>query len=158
MTDSDTKATSDLDDVIARVFYVAKKRKIIVRPMKLQKLLFFAYGWYAGTAGKRLFQEEFEAWPYGPVIPDIYHRYKNYGAEEIIERGKKRNLGDPAAHLMVDDAVKEYGVASDIGLSNITHEEGSPWNQVWKNNNSSFRHRKVIPFDMIRDFYQKKAR
>ena len=158
MIDSDTGATADLNDVISRIFYVAKKRAIIVRPMKLQKLLFFAYGWYAGTAEKRLFEEEFEAWPYGPVIPEVYRRYRRYGAEEIDEPGEEKNLGDPKAHIMVDDAVREYGVASDIGLSNITHERGSPWDQVWEeHNDGSLHHRGVIPFQIIRDFYQKKA-
>ena len=165
MINSDTRATSNLDDVISRIFYIAQKRKIIlkkreivVRPMKLQKLLFFAYGWYAGTAGKRLFKEEFEAWPYGPVIPEVYRQYKKYGAGEITEHGEKRDLGDPTAHLMVDDAVREYGIASDIGLSNITHEKGSPWDQVWKSSDGSLRHREVISFEIIRDFYQIKAR
>ena len=157
MTNPDTRAISNLDDVISRVFYVAQKKAILVRPMKLQKLLFFAYGWYAGTADKRLFEEEFEAWPYGPVIPEVYRRYKRYGAGEIDERGKKRNLGDPNAHLMVDDAVREYGVASDIGLSNITHEKGSPWDQVWKDSDTSLRCREIIPFHIIRDFYRTKS-
>ncbi len=151
------EVTSNLSDVISRIFFMSKRNKIAIRPMKLQKLLFFSYGWYAGKTKNKLFIENFEAWPYGPVIPQVYYRYRSWGASEISIKGKKIDLGDEKANYMVDSAVEAYGISTDVGLSNITHEKGSPWNKVWQEDNASASDlRSIIPFASIRDFYKAK--
>ena len=43
--------------------------------MKLIKILWFAYGFWLALTKKRLFDEQFEAWRYGPVVPSIYHEF-----------------------------------------------------------------------------------
>ena len=45
-------------------------------PLKLQKLLYFAQGFSYAFYDKELFNDDFEAWVHGPVIPSIYHEYK----------------------------------------------------------------------------------
>ncbi len=40
--------------------------------MKLHKLLYYAAGWHLGFTGEPLFDEDIEAWQYGPVVPSIY--------------------------------------------------------------------------------------
>lgn len=53
-------------------------------PMKLQKLCYYAQGIYMATQdGEPLFEEDFEAWTYGPVIPALYDEYKEYGWRSI---------------------------------------------------------------------------
>lgn len=47
-------------------------------PLKLQKLLYFAQGFSYAFYDKELFNDDFEAWVHGPVIPSIYHEYKSY--------------------------------------------------------------------------------
>src|SRR4051812_15500625 len=55
-----------------------------VNPMKLQKLLYFSYGWYmAYFPYKKLFSARVQAWKYGPVIEEIYHDVKSYGNYSI---------------------------------------------------------------------------
>ena len=44
--------------------------------LRLQKLLYFAQGWYLSRYGKPLFQDEIEARKYGPVVPKIYETYR----------------------------------------------------------------------------------
>ncbi len=147
--------TSNLSDVISRVFFMSKRNKIAIRPMKLQKLLFFSYGWYAGKTGNKLFTDGFEAWPYGPVIPFVYHRYSEWGADAINEKGREIDLGDEEANSLVDSAVVKYGPWSDMALSDITHKRGSPWFAVWQKNIDPHI-RNPIDFENIRDFYNKK--
>jgi len=50
---------------------------------KLQKLLYYAQGVYLAKYNKPLFKEEIEAWRHGPVTPDLYHRFKDYGSGHI---------------------------------------------------------------------------
>jgi len=68
-------------------FFVRKGllEKITVSPMKLQKLIYFAHGWHLAFFDKPLIKEDIQAWAYGPVIPAIYHIYKNYGNTTIKE-------------------------------------------------------------------------
>ena len=50
-----------------------------VDQMKLQKLVFYAQGWYLAYNDSPLFEEDFYAWAHGPVIPNIYSETSGYG-------------------------------------------------------------------------------
>lgn len=65
-----------------------------VTPMKLQKLCYFAYGWYAGFMRSVkegdspdelfiLFDEDICAWKYGPVIKTVYNKFSSYKNSSI---------------------------------------------------------------------------
>ena len=43
-----------------------------VTNLKLQKLLYYAQGWYLAFFDEPLFDERIEAWLHGPVVPPIY--------------------------------------------------------------------------------------
>ena len=42
--------------------------------LKLNKLLYYAQGAFLARTGHPLFHNTMEAWPLGPVIPDVYHK------------------------------------------------------------------------------------
>ncbi|MDQ6665177.1 MAG: DUF4065 domain-containing protein, partial [Acidobacteriota bacterium] len=58
-------------------------------PMGIQKLVFFAHGWHLALVGSPLIEQRVEAWEYGPVIPDIYHAFKEFGAGAIKSHAQK---------------------------------------------------------------------
>ena len=47
--------------------------------LKLQKLLYYMQGYYLAVFGKPLFEEDIEAWQYGPVVPKSYDKFSTYG-------------------------------------------------------------------------------
>ena len=47
--------------------------------LKLQKLIYYSQAWSLALNGIALFEEDFEAWAHGPVIPEVYQEYKEYG-------------------------------------------------------------------------------
>ena len=67
-------------------YYIEKFGKEI-SPIKLQKSLYFCFAYWGGFVRKSkladteitinksdwLFDEDIEAWVYGPVVPDVYH-------------------------------------------------------------------------------------
>lgn len=56
-------------------------------PLALQKMLYLAHMQHLGeTGGSPLINEAFEAWDYGPVIPELYQNVKMFG------RGKVRDI------------------------------------------------------------------
>ena len=67
-----------------------------VNPMKLQKLLYFSYGWYLALtdANDRLFDAKIQAWKYGPVVENIYHDVKQYGNYPITAPISKFLIGE----------------------------------------------------------------
>jgi len=71
---------------IAKYFLLrASKDGDLISPLKMQKLVYFAYALYLVRAKgkKKLFEESIEAWPAGPVIPSLYRELKKYGSMPI---------------------------------------------------------------------------
>lgn len=65
---------TEVEQAFACVNYFISKltENNILNNTKIQKLLYFAFGFHYQLYGKRLFPNEIQAWPYGSVIPDVY--------------------------------------------------------------------------------------
>ena len=40
--------------------------------LRVNKLLYFAQAWSVVRRNKPLFEEDMQAWKYGPVVPEVY--------------------------------------------------------------------------------------
>ena len=54
-----------------------------LRPLKLQKLLYYAAGYFGAAYGEPLLDSTIEAWDYGPVVPEIYREFRDCGSAPI---------------------------------------------------------------------------
>jgi len=54
--------------------------------LKLQKLLYIAYGLHLCIYGENLFESEIQAWKLGPAVPDVYKEFKGFGNTPITTR------------------------------------------------------------------------
>ena len=53
-------------------------------PLKLQKILYYVQANYLATHnGVALFDDSIEKWQYGPVVPSVYHEFKDFGINHI---------------------------------------------------------------------------
>lgn len=71
---------------VAKYFLIrAEKDGELISPLKMQKLVYFAYALYlvSNKGKKKLFQERIQAWPAGPVVPSLYGELKKYGSTPI---------------------------------------------------------------------------
>ncbi len=71
---------------IAKYFLIrAEEDGSLISPLKMQKLVYFAYVSYLlkNKGRDRLFEEKIEAWPAGPVVPSLYRELKKYGSMPI---------------------------------------------------------------------------
>jgi len=93
--------------------------------MRLQKLLYYEQGYHLAMFDTPLFDEEIEAWMYGPVVPSVYDHYKNNGSQILPVEADNLELTDDENELFgnVYNAYREF---STLGLMNKTHKE-SPW-------------------------------
>ncbi len=48
-----------------------------ITPLKLQKLLYYAQGYYLASFGKSLFEEDFLKWEAGPVAESVLHQFSH---------------------------------------------------------------------------------
>lgn len=51
--------------------------------LKLNRLVYFAQAWSLEKFSRPLFEEEAEAWQYGPVIPSVYRAFRPCGRNRI---------------------------------------------------------------------------
>ncbi len=95
--------------------------------LKLQKLVYYAQGFYSAIFDKPLFNEEISAWTHGPVVPDLYHQYKHHGSNHIppIDNFDTGSLTKDEFEL-IKEVYDVFGQYSAWKLRNMTHEE-SPW-------------------------------
>nr|DAJ74723.1 MAG TPA: hypothetical protein [Caudoviricetes sp.] len=100
--------------------------------MKLQKLLYYAQGWYLATTNNELFPEDFEHWTYGPVCAEIYQAFRQYGSNPITVPA---NIGTIITEGELFDFINAiwnmYGHLNGLELSLQTHKE-DPWNSTDK--------------------------
>lgn len=119
--------------------------------MQLQKLVYFAHGAHLAAYGAPLIDDEVRAWDFGPVIPQLYERLREYGsgyvAPELI-RHREFTYGG-SAHQAVRSVWQAYREHDAWELSNLSHQYGSPWDQVW-NNGGRYG---VISDRITRDYY-----
>src|SRR3990167_5226316 len=47
--------------------------------LKVQKLLYYGEAWSQALTGEELLQEDLQAWAHGPVVPEVFREYRDYG-------------------------------------------------------------------------------
>lgn len=95
--------------------------------LKLQKLVYYAQGFSLALLGEPLFQNKMEDWMHGPVVPELYHRYKQYGNGAIPspESFDAEKFSEEQLELL-EEVWDVFGQFSAWKLRSMTHEE-SPW-------------------------------
>ncbi|MDQ7983234.1 MAG: DUF4065 domain-containing protein [Spiroplasma sp.] len=88
--------------------------------LKLQKMMFFAYIKYYEKYGEELFDDEFEAWVYGPVLPDLYYSF--YRLFLIEDNKDDQNIKDKNIKDVLNEVIKEYDNKGAFELVKISHE------------------------------------
>lgn len=132
-------------------FFVLKEEALSNK--KIQKLCYYAQGWYLGLKGIPFFNEDFEAWVHGPVCSDLYKGIRYSGT---LEKGDLNHLTD-ADKIFLKAIYEEYGKYSGLELSEMTHNE-PPWkitrgDTVWHENSN-----KIIEKKIIKDYFEEIAR
>lgn len=99
----------------------------LITPLKLQKLLYYAQGFFLAIYSKPLFHERVEKWKHGPVVPEVYHLYKENGGNAIPSPLKiDLTIFDDKTIELLDEVYRVYGQFSAFALKNLTHQE-PPW-------------------------------
>jgi uncharacterized phage-associated protein len=137
------------------ILHRARQEGIEIRPLKLQKLVYFLHGWGLATSGEPVVGELFEAWPYGPVLSSVYHEFKKFGSEPITDYAadidpatgekKKQMVGvnNKKFHALFEKVWSKYKGFTGVQLSTMTHADGTPWKEVRDNGGTYIQDDKI---------------
>ena len=147
----------------------AAEKKMEVTLLWLQKVIFYAHGWYLSKKERPLVVQEFEAWEYGPVVRSLWDALKGSGKKplppsarakrfDVIENAYKDidDQLDEEAKLFLKEIFDAYSLADAFDLSNATHVAGSPWDQIWNAPNGSVTVGMKMSNDEIRRWFKGK--
>lgn len=139
-----------------------------VSNMKLQKILYYLQGFSYSIFGEQLFCDEIEAWPYGPVVREVYIDFNVFGSDKIPAYNDVLefifSFEDDKANKEIKDYVSIFseGVrdflyrytdrllmfsASELVAS--THADGTPWASTFESNR-----KRIIPKETIKSYFE----
>lgn len=137
--------------------------------LKLQKLTYFAQGWWLAVMGSDLVTERPQVWRYGPVFQSLYSIFSPAGSNKITH--PKRTLLFRAGQMptlegedtkderdLIEWIWGEYGNLTGAQLSDLTHKVGTPWWDIAVRENFQVPLNTVIPRDADWSYFSEMAR
>lgn len=137
-----------------------------VSNLKLQKILYFIQAYFLiNSEGKEpCFKEKIEAWDLGPVVPEAYREYKQYGGGDIPTitsylKFDAENSWDAERIVyadnviarkdckLIDEVVDRFSDYTATDLVNLTHNQ-APWKDAYVRNQNN-----EITVEAIRDYF-----
>ena len=95
-----------------------------VTPLKLQKLLFYSQVWYFIKHGKLLFDDEIEAWVLGPVVYNVWDKFRFIRRGDVINRRHiQKEITDSQVVNHLNEIWGIYGEYTGLELVDLTHDE-----------------------------------
>ena len=113
--------------------------------LKLQKLLYYAQGGFLAVYDRPLFPEAIRAWEHGPVVPQVYHEYKQFGAGPIPFERVDLERYSPEIREVLDEVDSVYGQFTAAKLRAMTHSE-PPWRDTPLND--------IITHETLKEFFK----
>lgn len=102
----------------------------VMTPLKLQKIVYYAQAWHLALVEEPLMNAEFQAWAHGPVNPQLYHEYKDYGWSSIpYPDDFNAEVIDKDNEAFLDEVWEVYGRYGAKYLEQLTHKE-KPWTEA----------------------------
>lgn len=148
------KATPEIQTIINYIL----NEVVEITPLALQKLLYFSQGLYLARHKTPLFNDNCEAWIHGPVYPEVYNQYKQYGYNPIEDEGvflkdDSARLSDSAKEIL-NLVINSFGIYSGKFLEKITHKE-TPWITARGGIESIEYSKNPIPKESIQSYFEK---
>ena len=155
-------------DVCRHVINYSNEQDYGVSNLKLQKLLYFIQAYFLTNKKDNTpcFDEKIEAWDFGPVVPEAYRQYKQYGSGDIptiksyilfdaddIWNSKRVGFTDNIIKdedkSLIDKVIDKFADYSATDLVSLTHRQ-SPWINAYAPHQYN-----EITIDAIREYFNK---
>lgn len=121
-------------DIAKYVIYKTNENNKEITQLKLQKILYFIEAYYMVAYDKKeLYKEDFYAWLYGPMVKEVYNKYKVFMCDSIPTEDDSENIILPEDVVeSVDFVLDTFGKYTVRQLIQIIHIKDSPWDNTDK--------------------------
>lgn len=130
------------------------KHYLHITHLRLQKLLYFIQAYFLMKSdGKRVaFNEELEAWDFGPVVPCIYHQYKRFGSGQIpFNDNSYAGIFSNDDKKTIEEVILHFKDKSSIYMMEVIHNQ-NPWKEAYNKQNLE----KIITKKSIYEYFAEK--
>ena len=155
-------------DVCRYIINYCHSKKYHISNLKLQKILYFTQAYFLSSHNNRkCFEEEIEAWDFGPVVPTAYREYLEFGSMNIylkdtyekLEYDKKKDtvefvtkyyntdVIDDKDKVLINRVVDEFANCSVTYLTQVTMNQ-KPFTSVYKQDEHN-----IIDTRMLREYF-----
>jgi uncharacterized phage-associated protein len=100
-----------------------------IQNLKLQKLLYYSQCLYLALYETPLFDDEFQAWRYGPVCPPVYRFYRDFEERQAMPIELEPIELDDDVWAVLDEVWQYFSPYRAWDLSGLTHQE-FPWKKA----------------------------
>ena len=112
--------------------------------LQLQKILYYVQKEFL-TNDLVAFDDDFEAWQFGPVIPEVYYLYCGFGATAIRMRYVTDIEKDYAN--TINPIVEKKRCLDPWFMVEDTHKPGKAWAEIYRN---GLGNHQIIPKELIK--------
>ena len=147
-----TSIESEIEVISEYIITIGKE----ITPLSLQKILYYAQGFYKAFFGKFLFEDDCQAWVHGPVYVNIYEKYKEFKSANIsidIDYDIEDIIVDEKREIL-DVIIKYFGYYNGKALEKMSHYE-TPWINARKGLLPTENSSNIINKEDIKDYFEK---
>ena len=130
----------------------------------MQKVLYFVQAYFLISTPEQCFKERIEAWDFGPVVPEAYREYKQFGSSNIpsvsyyvemnyedfwnskVKKFRDEIISD-SDKKRVEAVVDRFSDYSATELVEIAHHQ-APWMDVYV----PYRNNEITP-QAIKEYF-----
>ena len=128
------------------------KDKCQISNLQLQKILYYIQREFLQRLGKPAFTENIEAWPFGPVVPEVYYEFCGAGAMPIslcpeLEESFMQLLTEENRRI-IDSIIESKRKLNPWDMVSETHKPGGAWDSVYR---GGYGNRSTISRKQIRE-------
>ena len=118
--------------------------------LQLQKILFYIQREFLHRMNKPAFSESIEAWPFGPVVPEVYYYFCGAGAMRIgvcsVPNDDFLSMSKDD-RLIIDSIIERKRILNPWDMVAETHKQGGAWDSTYR---GGYGNRAIIPVSEIR--------
>lgn len=139
----------DVQDVAEYVITYSEDKDCGISNLKLQKILYLIQAYFLIQTKKPCFSEDIEAWDFGPVILEVYRRYKRFGSTDI--RIRYPNLEDTQKifekedRKRIDAVIDKFADFSATDLTILTQNQ-APWKEAFDREEKVIRSKDILEY------------
>ena len=142
-------------DICRYTIIYCNRKNYTLSNLKLQSLLYLLQAVFLCEKDIACFDDDIEAWDFGPVVPNVYKEYKHFGALNIFPNyinfvGYYEENIDIEHRKLIEEVLNEFSCFTANGLVQMTQRQ-DPWKNAYKEGKKS-----VIKREDIKKYFNKK--